>query len=60
MKAKPEIILRTAFLLIVASSVALGQAAEPKRKSFEEYIRETVPTREEIDERMMFSREFPI
>jgi hypothetical protein len=37
------------FLLIVASSVAFGQAAEQERKSFEEHIRETVPTRKEID-----------
>ena len=37
------------FLLIVAGSVTLGQAAAQKQKSFEEYIRETVPTRKEID-----------
>jgi len=49
MEAKPDIILRTVFLLIVASSVAFGQATEQKRKSFEEHIRETVPTRKEID-----------
>lgn len=49
MKVKPEMILKTVFLLCVAASVALGQVAEPKRKSFEEYIRETVPTRGEID-----------
>jgi len=49
MEAKPNIILRTVFLLIVASSVAFGQATEQKRKSFEEHIRETVPTRKEID-----------
>ncbi len=38
MEAKPEIILRTVFLLIVASSVGVGQATEQERKSFEEYI----------------------
>jgi len=49
MEAKRDIILRTVFLLIVASSVAFGQATEQERKSFEEYIRETVPARKEID-----------
>ena len=49
MEAKPEIILRIVFLLIVAGSVAFGQAAEQERKSFEEHIRETVPARKEID-----------
>jgi hypothetical protein len=49
MKAKSEMILRTVLLLIAAGSVSLGQAAESKRESFEEYIRETVPTREEIN-----------
>lgn len=35
MKAKPNIIFRTVLLLILASSVAFGQAAERERKSFE-------------------------
>ena len=49
MEAKPDIILRVVFLLIVASSVAFGQATEQEGKSFEEHIRETIPTRKEVD-----------
>jgi len=49
MKTKRDIILRIVFLLIVASSFGIGQATEKARKSYEEYIRETVPTRQEID-----------
>ena len=49
MEAKPIIILRTVFLFFVASSVGFGQAKKQEPKSFEEYIRETVPTRKEID-----------
>ena len=49
MEAKPAVILRTVFLLIVAGSVGFGRAKKQEPKSFEEYIRETVPTRKEID-----------
>lgn len=49
MEAKPTVILRTVFLLIVVSSVGFGQPEKQQPKSFEEYIRETVPTRKEID-----------
>jgi len=49
MEAKPGVILRTVFLLIVASSVGFGRAKKQQPKSFEEYIRETVPVRKEID-----------
>jgi hypothetical protein len=49
MKAKPYIILRIVFLLIAANSVAFGQATKQERKSFKEYIVETIPTRKEID-----------
>ena len=49
MEARPGIILKTVILLIVASSVTFGQTKERRRISFEEYIRETVPTRKEID-----------
>jgi hypothetical protein len=49
MESKRNIIPGIGFLLIVANSVVFGQATEQVRKSFEEYIRETVPTRQEID-----------
>ncbi|MHC4325252.1 MAG: hypothetical protein ACYSUX_13395, partial [Planctomycetota bacterium] len=49
MEAKRDIILRTVFLLIFASSLGFGQTANRGPKSFEEHIRESVPTREEID-----------
>ena len=49
MEPRQDTILRAVFLLGVASSVAFGQAGLQKRISFEEYIRETVPTRPEID-----------
>jgi len=49
MKAKRRIILKIALLLIAVSSAAFGQAAGQERISFEKYIRETVPTRREID-----------
>jgi hypothetical protein len=49
MKARPKKIPGTVFLLLAGTSAALGQAAEPKRQSFEEYIRATIPAREEID-----------
>jgi len=49
METKPNVILRTVFLLILAGSVCFGQAKGREPKSFEEYIRETVPARREID-----------
>ena len=49
MKAKRQILLKTTFLLIAVSSVTFGQATRQEQISFEEYIRETVPTRKEID-----------
>jgi len=49
MEAKPAVILRTVFLSILAGSVGFGQAKKREPKSFEEYIRETVPARKEID-----------
>jgi len=49
MQAKLNIILKTVFLLIVASPLALGQTAQEQKNSFAEYIRESVPTRKEID-----------
>jgi len=49
MEAKPDIILKTMFLLIVAKSGAFGHAGEQKRASFEGYIRNTIPIRKEID-----------
>jgi len=48
MQAKLNSILRTAFFLIVAGSLAFGQTTEQK-KSFQEYIREGVPTKKDID-----------
>lgn len=49
METKRDIISRIVFLLILTSSIGYGQATKQVRKSFEEYIRETVPTRREID-----------
>ena len=49
MNARPKKILGTVLLFLVGTSAALGQGAEPQRQSFEEYIRETIPAREEID-----------
>jgi len=49
MDGKFAIIIRTILLLIAAGSAGVGRAGEQKPKSFEEYIRETVPTRREID-----------
>ena len=49
METKLNIILRTALFLLFASSLAFGQTTEKKRMSFEEYIRDSVPTRKEID-----------
>lgn len=48
MKAKLNGILRTAFFLIAATSLAFGQTTQQK-KSFAEYIREGVPTKKDID-----------
>lgn len=49
METRINIILRTAFLWLLASSLAFGQSTEQEQRSFEEYIRESVPTRKEID-----------
>jgi len=49
METKPETILRTVLFLVTACSVGFGQAKKQEPKSFEEYIRETVPARKEID-----------
>ncbi|MHC4418924.1 MAG: hypothetical protein ACYSU6_10115 [Planctomycetota bacterium] len=48
MKAKFNGILRTAFFLIAAASLAFGQTTEQK-KSFAEYLTEGVPTKKDID-----------
>jgi len=49
MDAKPKIIFKIILLLILTSSVALGQDAAGGRKSFEEHIRTSIPVRKEID-----------
>ncbi len=49
MEARAKIILRTISFCLLASSIAFGRASEKKQISFEEYIRESVPTRKEID-----------
>lgn len=49
METRLNIILRTAFLWLLASSLAFGQSIEQEQRSFEEYIRESVPIRKEID-----------
>ena len=48
MEAKLNSLLRAAFLLILISSLAFGQTKEEKL-SFEEYIKEGVPAKKEID-----------
>ncbi len=48
MKTKFNGILRTAFLLFAAGSLAFGQTA-PEKKSFKEYIKEGVPAKKDID-----------
>jgi hypothetical protein len=48
MEAKLNSVLTIAFFLIVAGSLAFGQVTE-QNKSFEEYIKEGVPTKKEID-----------
>ena len=49
METRLNIILRTAFFWLLASSLAFGQTTKRKQISFEEYIRESIPTRKEID-----------
>jgi hypothetical protein len=41
--------LRTVLFCLVACSLVFGQTSEKKKISFEEYIRESVPTQKEID-----------
>jgi hypothetical protein len=48
METKLNGILRTTFFLIAAGSLAFGQTAQEK-KSFQEYIREGVPAKKDID-----------
>ena len=48
MDTKSNIILRTVFFLIAAGAAAFGQNTEQK-KSYEEYIKEGVPTKKDID-----------
>jgi len=49
MEIKRAVILKIVLLLILAGLVGFVQATEQVRKSYEEYIRETVPTHKEID-----------
>jgi len=49
METRISIILRTALFLIFASSLAFGQSTAKGQMSFEKYIRDSVPTRKEID-----------
>jgi len=49
METRLNIILKTAFFWLLASSLACGQTTKQEQISFEEYIRESVPTRQEID-----------
>ena len=48
MKAKLNTILKTAFFLIAAASLAFGQTTD-RKKSFADYITEGVPTKKDID-----------
>jgi hypothetical protein len=49
METRKNIILRTALFLLFACSLAFGQTTGKKQMSFEEYIRDSVPKRKEID-----------
>jgi hypothetical protein len=49
METRLNIILRTILFLLFTSSLAFGQTTEKKQMSFEEYIRDSVPKRKEID-----------
>lgn len=49
METGRNIILRTALLLLFASSLNFGQSIAKGQMSFEEYIRDSVPKRKEID-----------
>ena len=49
METRLNIISRTALFLLLACSLAFGQTTEKELISFEEYIRESVPARKEID-----------
>jgi len=48
MKPKLNTILKTAFFLIAAASLAFGQTTD-RKKSFADYITEGVPTKKDID-----------
>jgi len=49
MEARFSIVSKAALLLIVTGSFAAGRDAANPKKSFREYVKETVPKREEID-----------
>ncbi|MHC4119233.1 MAG: hypothetical protein ACYSWO_17195 [Planctomycetota bacterium] len=49
METRFSVISKAALLLIAASSLAAGQTQAKQKKSFREYVEETVPVREEID-----------
>ncbi len=49
METRINIILRTAFFWLLTSALTSGQAAGKEQTSFEEYIKESVPKRKEID-----------
>jgi len=49
MEARFNTVLRAALLLIAASSLAAGRDTANRKKSFREYVEETIPARKEID-----------
>lgn len=49
METRQDVILKIMIFLIAACLVDFGQATERQQNSFEEYIRDTVPARKEID-----------
>jgi hypothetical protein len=49
MVTRLNLILRAVIFWLLVSSLAFGQTSEQKQISFREYIRESVPTRKEID-----------
>jgi hypothetical protein len=48
METKHNVNLRAIIFLLFASSLTFGQTTK-KKMSFEEYIRDSIPTRKEID-----------
>ena len=48
-KGGSHVLIRTAVVIIMISTLAFGQNTKDDKKSFAQYIKESVPTRKEID-----------